>query len=306
MILPEGKQVLLHRRSLLAGFVALLLPSSSGAFEVPDRLPLIKADYAKERAHFRTRLLRKGPAPDKYEPLAAPAGADKIFYRSGYGGELELVAWVSKYKRTPTPKPAVLFLHGGNAMGIGHWELVKPYIDAGYVVMMPSVRGENGQRGNFSGFYDEVDDVLAAADRLAHLPGVDNERIFISGHSIGGTLTMLAAMSSKRFRAATPISGNPDAYRFFNRYPQDIRFDDKDPREFQMRSALCYAHSFKCPLFLMHGAEEDHFHDRAGRLVNRARAAGVSIDFTTLPGGHTSALPAEIERSLHFFHGIAA
>jgi dipeptidyl aminopeptidase/acylaminoacyl peptidase len=306
MTLHDRERVLVRRRTLLAGFAAVLLPLRAGAFEVPDRLPLIKADYANERAHFRTRLLRKGPAPDKYEPLVTPADAEKIFYRSGYGGELELAAWVSKYKRTPKPKPAVLFLHGGNAMGIGHWELMKPYVDAGYVVMMPTVRGENGQKGNFSGFYDEVDDVLAAAHRLAHLPGVDSERMFIAGHSVGGTLTMLAAMSSKRFRAATPISGNPDAYRFFDRYPQDIRFDDNNPREFEMRSALCYAHSFKCPLLVMHGSQEGHFDDRAGRLVKRARSAGVSIEATTLPGGHTSALPAEIERSLHFFNGITA
>ncbi|TCL76027.1 alpha/beta fold hydrolase [Rhizobium sp. BK251] len=296
----------LPRRVVLAGLAAALVPRAASAVEVPPQPPLLTGDYEKERQHFRTRLLRKGPAPDKYEPLKTPADADQIFYRSGYGGELELVAWVSKYKRTPKLKPAVLFLHGGNAMGIGHWELMKPYIDAGYVVMMPSVRGENGQLGNFSGFYDEVSDALAAAHRLAHLPGVDGSRVFIAGHSIGGTLTMLTAMSSKRFRAATPISGNPDAFRFFDRYPQDIRFDEKDPREFQMRSALCYAESFKCPVYVMHGKEEDHFNDRAGLLAKRARVAGVKIEASTLPGGHTSALPAEIEQSIHFFGSVAA
>ena len=153
----------------------------------------------------------------------------------------------------------MLFLHGGNALGQGHWALVDPYVDAGYVVMIPSMRGENGQKGNFSGFYDEVDDVLSASDRLRHLPGVDPHRMFLAGHSVGGTLAMLAAMSARRFRAATPISGNPDAFAFFNRYPQDIRFDDKNPREFQMRSPVCYAHSFKCPMKLMHGSEEVHF-----------------------------------------------
>ncbi|MGO7420819.1 alpha/beta hydrolase family protein, partial [Rhizobium ruizarguesonis] len=189
-----------QRRAVLAGLAgALVLPRMAAAFDVPDEPRLAKHDYAKVRHHFRTKLLQKGPAPDKYESLNAPADADKIFYRSGYG-ELELAAWVSKYKRDRAAKPAVLFLHGGNAMGIGHWQLMKPYMDAGYVVMMPSLRGENGQMGNFSGFYDEVDDVLAATERLAHLPGVDPERLFIAGHSIGGTLTMLTAMTTHKFR----------------------------------------------------------------------------------------------------------
>jgi acetyl esterase/lipase len=278
-------------------------PSPDASTPEPAQL---SGDYEHERRKFHTTLLNKGPAPDKYEALVAPPGADQIFYRSGYGGELELVAWVSRYERTRKPRPAILFLHGGNAIGQGHWQLMKPYIDAGYVVMIPSMRGENGQKGNFSGFYDEVDDVLAASDRLRHMPGIDPHRIFLAGHSIGGTLAMLTAMSTHRFRAAAPISGNPDAFAFFDRYPQDIRFDDKNPREFQMRSPVCYAHSFKCPMKVMHGSEEVHFVTRVGVLSKRAHAARVSMDVDVLPGGHFSALPAEIERSLQFFKGIAA
>lgn len=296
-----------QRRLLLAGMAsALVLPRMANAFDVPPEPRLITRDYAKVRKRFRTRLLEKGPAPDKYEPLDAPANAEKIFYRSGYGGELELAAWVSKYKRGRKPMPGILFLHGGNAMGLGHWNLMGPYIDAGFVVLMPSLRGENGQAGNFSGFYDEVDDVLSAADRLAHLPGVDQNRLFIAGHSIGGTLTMLASMSTHKFRAAAPISGNPDAFRFFNRYPQDIRFDDDNTHEFEVRTALCYAQSFKCPVRVVHGTDESHFNDRAGLLASRARSGGVKIETDTAKGGHTSALPAEIEQSIRFFHGVAA
>ncbi|MEF0939705.1 alpha/beta hydrolase family protein [Rhizobium sp. BR 362] len=268
--------------------------------------PLLTGDYAKERHKFRTDLLNKGPAPDKYEPLVAPSDADQIFYRSGLGGELELVAWVSRYERTPKPKPAVLFLHGGNAIGQGHWLPMKPYIEAGYVVMIPSMRGENGQKGNFSGFYDEVADVLAASNRLRHLPGVDPHRLFLAGHSVGGTLAMLAAMSAKRFRAAAPMSGNPDAFAFFHRYPEDIRFNAKNPREFQMRSPVCYAHSFKCPLKVMHASEEGTLQARAALLSKRALAAGVKMELATVQGNHNSALPGEIEQSIQFFRSVAA
>src|SRR5215218_789956 len=89
-----------RRRGLLAGMAgSLLLPSLANAFDVPDVPRLAKHDYAGVRHHFRTRLLPKGPPRNRHEPLTAPADADRIFYRSGYGGELELTAWVSKYKR---------------------------------------------------------------------------------------------------------------------------------------------------------------------------------------------------------------
>jgi dipeptidyl aminopeptidase/acylaminoacyl peptidase len=270
-----------------------------------DAPPLLSGDYAKERHLFRTDLLSKGPAPDIYERLVTPSTAERLFYRSGVGEELELVAWVSRYTRSEKPKPAVLFLHGGNAIGQGHWQLMKPYVEAGYVVMIPSMRGENGQKGNFSGFYDEVADVLAASNRLRHLPGVDPHRMFLAGHSIGGTLAMLAAMSTHRFRAVAPISGNPDAYAFFGRYPQDIRFNTGNPREYQMRSPLCYAHSFKSPVKLFHGTEEAHFDSRLALLAKRATAAGVKMDMATVPGSHNSALPGEIEQSIEFFRSVA-
>jgi dipeptidyl aminopeptidase/acylaminoacyl peptidase len=316
-----------NRRSLLAGIAFTLFapnivraaddsttaskPAENKAVttrseeKAEDAPPLLAGDYAKERHLFRTDLLSKGPAPDIYEPLVTPSTAERLFYRSGVGEELELVAWVSRYTRSEKPKPAVLFLHGGNAIGQGHWQLMKPYVEAGYVVMIPSMRGENGQKGNFSGFYDEVADVLAASNRLRHLPGVDPHRMFLAGHSIGGTLAMLAALSAKRFRAVAPISGNPDAYAFFSRYPQDIRFNTKNPREYQMRSPLCYAHCFKSPIKLFHGTEEAHFDSRLALLSKRATAAGVKMEMATVTGSHNSALPGEIAQSIEFFKSVA-
>jgi dipeptidyl aminopeptidase/acylaminoacyl peptidase len=302
----ESSMTLTRRRVLTAMAAACAAPSMALALDVPAEPRLLSHDYMKVREHFRTHLLKKGPAPDKYQPLETPENAERIFYRSGRGGQLSLTAWVSKYRREKKLKPAVLFLHGGNAMGIGQWQPMKAYIDAGYVVMMPSLRGENGQMGIFSGFYDEVNDVLAAADRLAHLPGIDRKRVFLAGHSIGGALAMLASMSTHRFRASVPISGASNAFRFFNRYPDDIRFDDSNPHEFEVRSAVCYAHSFKCPTLLLHASEETHFDDGQELLIKRARAAKVAIKSDVILGNHTSQIPEAIEASMQFFRSIAA
>ena len=86
-------------------------------------------------------------APEKSEPLGTPPGARRVTYPGGPNGSIELVAWLSEYVPEKKLKPAVLFLHGGNATGDGHWALMKPYWEAGFVVMLPSFRGEKRPEG---------------------------------------------------------------------------------------------------------------------------------------------------------------
>ncbi|WP_440409707.1 alpha/beta hydrolase family protein [Neorhizobium petrolearium] len=300
----------LTRRALLAGTAGLsaaaMLPASARAdFPVPAIPPLEREDYADARRRFRTNLISKGPSPEKAPPLDTPAGSKRVLYRGGPHGSIELIAWISPYEPSSKLKPAVLFLHGGNATGDGHWELMKPYADAGFVVMLPSFRGENGQAGNYSGFYDETTDVLAAATYLESLPGIDRNRFFLAGHSNGGTLALLAAMSRK-FRAAVPISAGVDAWRYFRRYSGEIRFDESDPKEFIMRSSVCFAPSLKCPTLLLRGTEERPFDKDHQLLMDRARSAGVSIEARTLPGTHNGVVPGAVAESIRFFNRIAA
>jgi dipeptidyl aminopeptidase/acylaminoacyl peptidase len=139
--------------------------------------------------------------------------------------------------------------------------MAQPYRDAGYVVMLPLLRSENGQAGSFSMFYDEVDDVLAAAEFLRKQPSVDHKRMFLAGHSAGGTITLLTALTSKLFRATASFDGSPDQQLLFNGsaqrswVPKEVVFDRMDLRELQVRSPLAYARSFKCPARLYYSTE---------------------------------------------------
>ncbi|MEO5727554.1 MAG: alpha/beta fold hydrolase, partial [Byssovorax sp.] len=135
--------------------------------------------------------MRKEPAPQRYRPISPPPGTREIPYSSG---GLKLKAWVSAPPAQGQRRSAVLFLHGGFAFAEDDWEMTKPYRAAGFVVLAPMLRGENGLPGNYSMFFDELDDVLAAADALATLPYVRADHLYVAGHSVGGTLTMLAAM----------------------------------------------------------------------------------------------------------------
>jgi dienelactone hydrolase len=265
---------------------------------VPTSFPEQTEDYAAARAKFQTRLVRRGPAPQEGEPEGPPAGVRQIEYVSD---GLRLRAWVSGPPAGGGRQPAVLFLHGGFAFGEDDWDAAQPFRDAGFVVMTPTLRGENGQPGTYSMFYDEVNDVLAAAEALARLPYVDPARLYVAGHSAGGTLALLAALTAPRFRAAASFSGSPDQVSFARGQEELVPFDPADRKEYQMRSPLAFARSFKCPTRLYYGDEEWGFKASSRKTAEKARAAGLDVEAVSVPGDHFSSVPEAMRRAVAFF-----
>jgi formylglycine-generating enzyme required for sulfatase activity len=263
-------------------------------------------DYAQARGRFRTKLVRKGPSPQPGPPVKPPAGVSEVEYASG---ELRLKAWVNRPADEKRKYPAVLFLHGGFAFGMADWDQTKQYRDAGFVVLAPMLRGENGQPGAFSYFYDELDDVLAAAEHLSRLPYVDAKRLFVAGHSVGGTMTLLAALTSNRFRAAASFDGSPYWAPFTE--ATDLPFDKSDPREIRLRSPIAYAGGFKCPLRLYHQEKErGHLAEYVGlmsrRTVMLAKNRGLDVEELEIDGDHMTHVPAAVRQSIAFFQRISS
>jgi dipeptidyl aminopeptidase/acylaminoacyl peptidase len=260
-------------------------------------LELQAEDYAKARSTFRTKLLRKGPAPQRWQPLRLPPGVKEVEYRSG---ELRLKAWMSPPQQGKSP--AVLYLHGGWAFDLDDWEQTKPFRDAGFVVMTPILRGENGLPGHFTMFYDEVDDVLAAAEHLAKLPSVDAKRLYVAGHSAGGTLVMLAAMASDKFKAAASLDGSPDRIEFVRGgWAKATPFDQDDIREFRLRSPVAYATSFRCPARLYVSREDEDYHVTTRRTAMLAKAKGLDVEMVVVPGDHMAMVLPALKDAIGFF-----
>jgi dipeptidyl aminopeptidase/acylaminoacyl peptidase len=219
-----------------------------------------------------------------------------------YGsGDLRLKAWMNRPAGGHN-HPAVLFLHGGFAFGPEDWELTQPYRDAGYVVLAPRLRGENGQPGAFTLWYDEVDDVLAAAEFLSRQTHVDAGRMYLAGVSAGGTLALLSAAASTRFRAAASFSASPDQALLVRHAKIDLPFDPTDPRELQMRSPLAYAGSLKCPVRIYYGTR-DHFVLTSRRTAEVARARNLDVEAIQIDGDHGSSVPPATKQSIAFFQG---
>ena len=264
----------------------------------PTSFPEPTQDYADARKAFKTKLVEVGPAPQTFEPETPPPGVKEIEYTSG---NLKLKAWIDPPPIGGPLRPAVLYLHGGFAFGAEDWDQCEPFRKAGFVTMVPMLRGENGLPGSFSLFYNEVDDVMAAGDRLAATPGVDPKRLYLAGHSAGGTLTLLTAMTTRRFVKAASFSGSPDQVAFTRDQPELVPFDRDDPREFAMRSPLAYFQSFKCPVRMYYGNSELPFKFSTDRLASQARSRGADVQAVTVPGDHMSSVAPAMAQAIKFF-----
>jgi dienelactone hydrolase len=300
MVQILNRHLIIRPLTRLLVTLLLMFCASCKRESVSPGLELQAEDYKTARSHFQTHLVRHGAAPQSWTSLRTPADADEVLYCK----DPPLKAWVSKVKNKPAAKnPAVLFLHGGFAADIDDWEMPKPYREAGYTVMMPMLRGENGQPGDYSLFYDELSDVLKAAEFLAARPEVDASHIYVAGHSIGGTLTLLAAMSSDRFCEAASFSGSADQIAWSSGQPEIIPFDRSNVREFQMRSPIAFATSFKCPVRIYYGSSERFFSRGSQQLASLAQQAHLDVMAISVPGDHFSAVPREIQQSIEFFCG---
>lgn len=244
----------------------------------------------------------RAPAPQPHGMPSAPRGVREIDYTSG---DLRLRAWIGLPTEAPERAPVVLFLHGGFAFDEDDWEMTRPFREAGYAVVMPSVRGENGQAGTYSMFFDEVGDVLAVTDHVRSQPWVDPQRIYVAGHSAGGTLAMLAALASPHYRAVAPFSGSPDQLILAKGLPKIVPFDKKVKAEYEIRSPLCYATSFKTPTRLFLGRQEEFYRASTNLLATLARNAGKDVAAVEVPGDHFKAVPEEINQAIAFFRANA-
>ncbi len=290
--------------AILAGVAGYRVVQSRGLY-APE-VQIQKEDYAAARQHFRTKLVRVAGSPQhEMIVLQPPSYVDVVDYPSG---NLNLKAWIAGNRDSGHKLPAVLFLHGGFELGAADWEMALPYWEAGFVLMMPMLRGENGQAGAFSFLYDEVDDVIAAAEYLAKQPSVDSTRIFLAGHSAGGTLTLLTIEASNRFRAAASFDGSVDQQLLYNgsaskpgNHPEVV-FDPKDLRELQVRSPLAYVRSVKSPArqFISQEASVIGFRP-SERFTKIARERGIDVRTKRVLGSHMSHVARAMPQSIEFF-----
>jgi dienelactone hydrolase len=247
--------------------LAASVPSASSVLAQPSTAPTTKAItpqtasmLATARKGFLTKLrpLVSAPGNPGGENATPPNDAYELVpYRSSVG---PLPAYLSPDPKDGQKHPAVLWCKPGNGPLTDIWT-PRPATDdstpralreAGIVVMAPLFRGQGNNPAQYSMFYYECDDALAALDHLAALPYVDPSRIYIAGVDTGGTMALLVSQLTGRFRAAFSLGGCPDMEVAVDRIVKDkqadqLPFDYRNAREIQVRSPLAFAQSLKTP-----------------------------------------------------------
>ncbi|MGA2499724.1 MAG: FHA domain-containing protein [Tepidisphaeraceae bacterium] len=228
--------------------------SSLPTITLPARMPISLADARKD---FKTRLTRQVATADPVEK--PPVNLFRTVQYNAPPGKL--AAYLTPDPNDGAKHPAIIWITGGDCNSVGDvWTAARAdndqtaaaYRKAGMIMMFPSLRGGNGNPGHKEGFYGEVDDVLAAADYLAVQPYVDPSRIYLGGHSTGGTLALLVAECSDRFRAVISFGPVNDV----KNYGDDtvtLPFDKSKVRELQLRAPGIWLDALKTPTFVFEG-----------------------------------------------------
>jgi dipeptidyl aminopeptidase/acylaminoacyl peptidase len=247
--------------------LAILIVVGCGCGGQTETVPLTEA-----RQGFKSKLASHGS-----DKTPAPNPPPQIFRKAQYDSPVGMLAAYL----TPDPKdgkkhPAIIWITGGdcNSIDQGCWKEGPPANDqsasafrkAGIVMLFPSLRGGNDNPGTKEGFLGEVDDVLAAAAYLAKQEYVEPDRIYLGGHSTGGTLVLLVAECSDRFRAVFSF-GPVDNVSGYD--PEYLPFDTSNRREIELRSPGRWLATIKNPTFVFEGTSQGNL----GSLQAMARSS---------------------------------
>jgi len=273
---------------------ASAVPPSQISSVAPRRTPAKVDTLTEARKGFVSQLL---PADIDPEPLPEPpAGVfQKVAFDSPVG---KLGAYVTPDPKNGEKNPAIIWITGGDCNSIGDvWEdrpatndqSAAAYRQAGIVMMFPSLRGGNDNPGKRESFLGEVDDVIAAADYLAKRPYVDPQRIYLGGHSTGGTLVLLVAESTARFRSVFSFGPVSDVAGYGGRF---THFDDSNPREFELRAPGRWLSSIRSPTFVLEGSDGNIYDLREMAAASTNPAA----KFREVPGADHFNILAPVNR----------
>lgn len=213
------------------------------------------------RAGHNTVIVKRGEFAG---PPDDPTGTDFDLkqYKSPVGN---LAAYLTKDPGDGRKHPAIIWITGGDCNSIGDvWspqdrsndQSAAAFRQAGVVMMFPSLRGGNANPGRREGFYGEVDDILAAANYLEQIPYVDPNQIYLGGHSTGGTMVMVVAACSDRFKAVFALGPVAAPSQYGGAF---LYCNVRDKTEIALRSPILWLHCVKSPMYVVEGGNDGNW-----------------------------------------------
>jgi len=229
----------------------------AGCTQAPAPLPPNVTNLLEARGNFKTQLRQQ---VSDSEPMPQPP--EDLFSIVQFETELgPMNAMLSKPVATDQKQAAIIWITGGfpaSGIGTSAWEQADPsndqsakvYRENGMIMMYPALRGCCGNPGSQEGFYGEVNDVIAAAKYLRSLDDVDADRIFLGGHSTGGTLALLTAAATDIFRGVISFGPIHDP----SYYGPEVILYQTGAREQELRAPINYLSLIKTPTVVVEGS----------------------------------------------------
>jgi len=159
----------------------------------------------------RTKLTSLNGALLDYRELGQ---VEEIWYSSSVDGR-KIQGWIVKPPNFDPDKkyPLVVENHGGPISNYGDRfsPEIQLYASAGYVVFYPNPRGSTGYGEEFGNllYHDypgnDYHDVMDGVDAVIGKGYIDEENLFVTGGSAGGTMTAWMVGKSDRFEASAVI-----------------------------------------------------------------------------------------------------
>jgi dipeptidyl aminopeptidase/acylaminoacyl peptidase len=224
---------------------------------------------------------------------------ERLYYRSF--DETEIPALL--YRPQQPNGAAIVYPHGGpRDQYLYDWDVFAQYLVAkGYTFIAPDFRGstghgralECGNQGNWG--VGDTQDVLAAADVLAALDGIDAQRIAIYGGSYGGYMVAncLARDPQYRFACGVYKYGDTNLKSSWAQCERGTRLYTEmqmgHPAQaraaYRAASPLFETANIKRPILLLHGLDDDVCPPQSSEeWVAELRRHNVTFEYKTYTG----------------------
>lgn len=196
-----------------------------------------------------------------------------MWFKSSYD-DRDVQGWVVKPPNfDPNKKyPMILEIHGGPFLNYGarYAAEIQLYAAAGYVVMYINPRGSTSYGEEFGNLIhhnypgQDYDDLMSGVDALIDKGYVDENRLFVTGGSGGGTLSAWIVGKTDRFKAAVVAKPVINWYSFvlyadigsfvMKYWLEGTPWTHQD--HYMERSPISLAPNVKTPTMLLTGEED--------------------------------------------------
>ncbi|MEJ0101290.1 MAG: S9 family peptidase [Bacteroidota bacterium] len=201
-------------------------------------------------------------------PLVAP---ELLSYKSFDGTLIETLLFKPPHSKQQALLPMVVIIHGGptGAFADTYNAWTQLFLQKGYAVMMPNIRGSTGygfkflesNRNDWGG--GDFKDIMAGIDYLTANKNIDSNRLAIAGWSYGGYMSEWAITQTNRFKSAMSGAGLFNLASEFGT-ESNAAYDSwffgtpyENQENFNRHSAISYIKNAHTPTLIIQGKEDD-------------------------------------------------